>query len=67
MLIRDLQKDKQHGRKLDTNWLSLRLVVKMTPREVSGYVKEHTLESKGGRIYTRHFGPAQIQSHVSQK
>ena len=40
VLVRDIQKDKQHSRKLDTNWLGPRLLVEVAPRGVSGYVKE---------------------------
>ena len=36
VLVRDIQKDKQHGRKLDPNWLGPRLLVKSTPTGVSG-------------------------------
>lgn len=39
-MVRDIQKDKQHGRKLDANWLGPRLLVEVAPRGVLGYVKE---------------------------
>ncbi len=40
VLIRDHQRDKTHGRKLDTRWLGPRLLVGLTPNGVSGYVRE---------------------------
>ena len=35
-----MQKDKQHGRKLDPNWLGPRLLVELTSTGVSGFVRE---------------------------
>ncbi|KAI9871083.1 MAG: hypothetical protein M1823_008552, partial [Watsoniomyces obsoletus] len=38
VLVRDHQRDKAHGRKLDPRWLGPRLLVGLTPNGVSGYV-----------------------------
>lgn len=40
VMVRDLQKEKEYGRKLDPNWLGPRLLVMISPSKVSGYVKE---------------------------
>ena len=39
-MVRDLQREKQHGRKLDPSWLGPRLLVELTNSGVSGYVQE---------------------------
>lgn len=40
VMVRDLQRDKQHGRKLDARWLGPRLLVGISSSGVSGYVQE---------------------------
>lgn len=40
VFARDIQKEHQHGRKLDLVWLGSRLLVSLTSSGVSGYVQE---------------------------
>lgn len=40
VLVRDIQKEKQHGRKLDPAWMGPRLLVGISSSGVSGYVQE---------------------------
>lgn len=40
VMVRDIAKDKQHGRKLDPSWLGPRLLTSTTASGVSGYVQE---------------------------
>ena len=40
VLVRDMQKEKQHGRKLDPSWVGPRLLMRLTGSGVSGYVQE---------------------------
>ena len=40
VLVRDFQKEKHHGRKLETNWLGPRLLTEVTQSGVSAYVRE---------------------------
>ena len=39
VMIRDIQKDKVHDRKMDANWLGPRLLVELTPLG-AGYVRQ---------------------------
>ena len=39
-MVRDIQRDKHHGRKLDARWLGPRLLVGVSTSGVSGYVQE---------------------------
>ena len=40
VLVRDLQRDKDHGRKLDVRWLGPKLLVGVSTSGVSGYVQD---------------------------
>ena len=40
MLVRDFERDKHHGRKLDVRWLGLRLLVEISSSEQAGHVQE---------------------------
>lgn len=40
VLVRDIQKEKHFGRKLESNWMGPRMLTEVTQSGVSGYVKE---------------------------
>ena len=40
VLVRDFERDKHHGRKLDTRWVGPRILTEITSSGVSGFVQE---------------------------
>lgn len=40
VMVRDIERDKSHGRKLDARWLPPRLWTEISSSEVAGYVKD---------------------------
>ena len=40
VLVRDFEKDKHHGRKLDARWIGPRIFIEITLSKVSGFVQE---------------------------